>query len=118
MTSLSIESAQLPTTSASAAMMLATLNALPDPANKLTVKGPAIWPTAKAAVIMPTPCDACAPATRNTSLMPAMVMTMKVPPTQTAAVNKVTTLSENTGANTPAASTHCAPFHKRHGGRR
>jgi hypothetical protein len=37
-----VESTKLPTTSASAAMMLATANALPDPANKLIVKGPAI----------------------------------------------------------------------------
>ena len=96
-------------------MMLAILNALLDPVNKLTVKGPAIWPTAKAAVIMPTPRDACGPTIRSTSLMPAMVMTMKVPPTHTAAVNKVTMLSEITGANTPAASTHCAPVHKRRG---
>ena len=114
MTSMSIESIKLPTTSASAAMMLATLNVLFDPASRLAVKGPAIWPTEKAAVIMPIPRD----ATRNTSLMPAMVMTMKVPPTQTAAVNKVARLSENTGASTPAASTHWAPVHKRHGGRR
>ena len=99
-------------------MMLATVNALLDPANKLTVKGPAIWPTAKAAVIMPTLRDACGPATRNTSLMPAMVMTMKVPPTHTAAINKVITLSETIGANTPAASTHWALVHKRHGAMR
>jgi hypothetical protein len=35
--------------------MLATVKAVFDPANKLTVKGRAIWPTANAAVIMPTP---------------------------------------------------------------
>jgi hypothetical protein len=108
----------LPTTSASAAMMLASLKALLDPANKLRVKGPAIWPAAKAAVIMPTACDACGPATRNTYLMPAMVMTMKLPPTHTAAANKVTPLSETTGANTPAASSHWAAVHQRQGARR
>lgn len=38
----SVESTQLPRTSPSAAMMLVTVNAMLDPANKLTDKGPAI----------------------------------------------------------------------------
>jgi hypothetical protein len=38
----SVESTKLPRTSPSAAMMLVTVNALLDPANKLTDKGPAI----------------------------------------------------------------------------
>jgi hypothetical protein len=38
----SVERTQLPRTSPSAAMMLVTVNALLDPANKLTDKGPAI----------------------------------------------------------------------------
>ncbi len=61
----------------------------PEPASRLTVSGPKICPTAKADVITPTASEAGAPPSRNASLMPAMVMTMKVPPTQIAESSKV-----------------------------
>ena len=53
------------------------------------MSGPKICPTAKADVITPTASEAGAPPSRNASLMPAMVMTMKVPPTQIAESSKV-----------------------------
>ena len=43
--------------------------------------------------------------------MPAMVMTMKVPPTHTADSSSVGMLTQSAGASTPAASTHFARVH-------
>jgi hypothetical protein len=49
--------------------------------------------------------------------MPAMVMTMNVPPTHTAGINSVGTLIASAGASTPAARTHFARIHNCHGAR-
>src|SRR5271165_89333 len=110
-------SAMFPATRLQAAIRLAQAKACSERPSALISKGPAIWPAPKAAVITPTASDAGAPPSRNASLMPAMVITTKVPPTQTAEINSVGTLTQIAGASTPAASTHFDRTHNCRGGR-
>src|SRR6516162_8015104 len=102
---------QLAATRQNTATILARANAWSERPRRLTIKGPTIWPAPKAAVITPTASGAGAPPRRSPSLMPAMVMIMKVPPTHNAESNNVGTLIHNAVARTPPVSTHFARVH-------
>ena len=65
------------------------------------VTGPAICPSAKAAVMRPTSRAACAGARARISCTPASVMTMKVPPTSKADKAMVVAFSQMLGSRTP-----------------
>ena len=81
----------------------------------LTSTGPASWPSAKAAV-MPDIKRAGTPRERRrASCRPAIVTTMKVPPTHTALTTMAHGPMARLGAMTPAAITHKDPAATRRG---
>src|SRR4029078_2134716 len=77
----------------------------------LTQSGPAIWPNAKAAVMAAMSGRARSAATRRASCMPPMVITMKVPPTRTAAIRIPKSPGIMRGSTTPSAMSRAATIH-------
>ena len=78
-------------------------------------QSPSIWPAAKAPVMAAIRRGADLPPMRRASSIPAMVITMNVPPTHTAEMTIAGRLTSIAGIITPAAMTICPSAQERRG---
>src|SRR5260221_403402 len=104
-------------TRAAPAMTRPGVKPRPPAARRLTTAGPTTLPAAKGEVIAAMRRRAAGPATRRASFIPAIVTTMKGPPTSSAEAMMPARPGTPRGIVTPSAITPCPPVHTARSGR-
>src|SRR5258707_606382 len=104
-------------TRAAPAMTRPGVKPRPPAARRLITAGPTPWPAWKDQVIAAMRRRAAGPATRRASCIPAIVTTMKVPPTSSAEAMMPARPGTARGIGTPSAITPCPAIHSARSGR-